>query len=144
MKEKLLEEEVIVDLIAGPDSYRDLPKLIKTVESGQRAANVILSEEETYANIKPVRISTNGVTAFISIMRGCQNFCSYCVVPYTRGKERSRDPKSIINEAQQLFNDGYREVTLLGQNVNSYRWTNDDKLNFAGLLEKVALVNPLL
>ena len=145
LKEKLLEEEVIVDLIAGPDSYRDLPKLIETVESGQKAANVILSEEETYANIKPVRISTNGVTAFISIMRGCQNFCSYCVVPYTRGKERSRDPKSIINEAQQLFNNnGYREVTLLGQNVNSYRWTNDDTLNFAGLLEKVALVNPLL
>ncbi|MCF8299192.1 MAG: tRNA (N6-isopentenyl adenosine(37)-C2)-methylthiotransferase MiaB [Saprospiraceae bacterium] len=144
LKDKLLEEEIIVDLIAGPDSYRDLPKLINTVESGQKAANVILSEEETYANIAPVRIGTNGVSAFISIMRGCQNFCSYCVVPYTRGKERSRDPKSIINEAQQLYNDGYREVTLLGQNVNSYNWKNDDTLNFALLLDKVALVNPLL
>ena len=144
LKEKLLEEEITVDLIAGPDSYRDLPKLLNTVEAGQKAANVILSEEETYANINPVRIGSNGVSAFISIMRGCQNYCSYCVVPYTRGKERSRDPQSIVKEAQQLFNDGYREVTLLGQNVNSYNWKNDDTLNFAALLEKVALVNPLL
>ena len=144
LKDKLLEEEDIVDLIAGPDSYRDLPKLINDVDAGLKAANVILSEEETYANIPPVRINTNGVSAFISIMRGCQNYCSYCVVPYTRGKERSRNPESIVKEAQQLFNDGYREVTLLGQNVNSYRWKNDKTLNFAGLLDKVARVNPLL
>lgn len=144
LKEKLLEEEITVDLIAGPDSYRDLPKLLNTVEAGQKAANVILSEEETYANINPVRIGSNGVSAFISIMRGCQNYCSYCVVPFTRGKERSRDPQSIVKEAQQLFNDGYREVTLLGQNVNSYIWENKIKLNFAALLEKVARVNPLL
>lgn len=144
LKEKLLEEEITVDLIAGPDSYRDLPKLLNTVEAGQKAANVILSEEETYANIDPVRISSNGVSAFISIMRGCQNYCSYCVVPFTRGKERSRDPESIVKEAQQLFYDGYREVTLLGQNVNSYTWENEVKLNFAALLEKVARVNSLL
>jgi tRNA-2-methylthio-N6-dimethylallyladenosine synthase len=125
LKSKLLEEEHSVDVIAGPDSYRDLPRLIKTVETGQKAINVLLSLEETYADITPVRLASNGVSAFISIMRGCQNHCSYCVVPYVRGNERSRPPESIIHEAQKLFENGYREVTLLGQNVNSYRWTKN-------------------
>ena len=144
LKEKLLEEEKSVDIIVGPDAYRDLPQLMTSVESGQKAINVILSEEETYADITPVRLGENKVSAFISIMRGCQNYCSYCVVPYTRGKERSRKPETIINEAKDLFNKGYREVTLLGQNVNSYSWDNDSKTDFPELLEKVALVNPLL
>lgn len=143
LQDKIFEEEV-VDLIVGPDAYRDLPNLLNTVEKGQKAANVILSEEETYDEIQPVRLDGNGISAFISIMRGCQNFCSYCVVPYTRGKERSRNPETIINEAKGLFEKGYREITLLGQNVNSYSWETDDKLNFALLLEKVALINPLL
>ena len=157
LKSKFLEEEQIVDIVVGPDSYRDLPKLIETVESGQKAVNVLLSREETYADISPVRLGSNGISAFISITRGCDNMCSFCVVPFTRGRERSREPESIINEARSLFEQGYREVTLLGQNVDSYLWTGGglkkDKLteeekrtalNFAGLLEKVALIDPLL
>ncbi|MBK7885974.1 MAG: tRNA (N6-isopentenyl adenosine(37)-C2)-methylthiotransferase MiaB [Bacteroidetes bacterium] len=122
LKSKLLEEEKLVDIVAGPDSYRDLLHLIEKVEGGQKAVNVLLSREETYADISPVRLSSNGVTAFISIMRGCDNMCSFCVVPFTRGRERSRDPESILEEAKQLFENGYREVTLLGQNVDSYLW----------------------
>ncbi len=170
LKTKLLDQEKLVDIVAGPDSYRDLPNLIASVEGGQRAVNVLLSREETYADISPVRLSTNGVSAFISITRGCDNMCSFCVVPFTRGRERSRDPESIVNEAKELFENGYREVTLLGQNVDSYLWhpdTNTKKdldaevvhkaLNhqldareqnkfttFADLLEKVAMINPLL
>lgn len=144
LKSKLFEEEKIIDVIAGPDAYRYLPDLMTTVESGQKAVNVLLSAEETYADINPVKFGDNKVSAFISIMRGCQNFCSYCVVPYTRGKERSRNPQTIINEANDLFKQGYREVTLLGQNVNSYNWKEEDNVNFAQLLEKVALVNPQL
>ena len=154
LKKQLLEEEKLVDLVAGPDSYRDLPNLIDEVEGGQKAVNVLLSREETYADISPVRLGKNGVTAFISIMRGCDNMCSFCVVPFTRGRERSRDPESIVQEAKELFENGYREVTLLGQNVNSYRWNITKKnelidpekptVSFAQLLEKVALVSPLL
>lgn len=141
LKQQLLEEEKSVDMIAGPDAYRDLPALIDQTEDGQKAINVILSSSETYADISPMRLDKNGVTAFISIMRGCENFCAYCVVPYTRGKERSRDPKTIIDEARQLFEQGYREVTLLGQNVNSYHWEEDGKTTtFFQLLEDVALV----
>ena len=145
LKNQLLEEEQLVDLIAGPDAYRDLPNLLQTVENGQKAINVLLSTEETYADINPVRLASNGISAFISIMRGCQNFCSYCVVPYTRGKERSRNPETIVNEAKTLFETGYREITLLGQNVNSYQWNSDvETTNFANLLEKIAIQNPLL
>ena len=145
LKNQLLEEEQLVDLIAGPDAYRDLPNLLQTVENGQKAINVLLSTEETYADINPVRLASNGISAFISIMRGCQNFCSYCVVPYTRGKERSRNPETIVNEAKTLFETGYREITLLGQNVNSYQWNSDtETTNFANLLEKIAMQNPLL
>lgn len=145
MKEELFMENKSVDIIVGPDSYRDIPKLLNLAESGQKAANVILSEEETYSEITPVRLSSNGVSAFISIMRGCENFCSYCVVPYTRGKERSRDYNSIIKEAEDLFSKGYKEITLLGQNVNSYLWENEnEKINFAKLIEMVAKVSPLL
>jgi tRNA-2-methylthio-N6-dimethylallyladenosine synthase len=145
MKEELFKENKSVDIIVGPDSYRDIPKLLNLAESGQKAANVILSEEETYSEITPVRLSSNGVSAFISIMRGCENFCSYCVVPYTRGKERSRDYNSIIKEAEDLFSKGYKEITLLGQNVNSYLWENkNEKINFAKLIEMVAKVSPLL
>ena len=122
LKTKLLEEEQIVDIVAGPDAYRDMPKLVEEAESGQKAVNVFLSREETYADIAPVRLNSNGVSAFISIMRGCDNMCSFCVVPFTRGRERSRDPESIIREARQLVADGYKEVTLLGQNVDSYKW----------------------
>ena len=121
LKSKLLEEEKIVDLVLGPDAYRDLPKLVKQAEEGEKGINTFLSREETYADISPVRLNSNGVTAFISIMRGCDNMCSFCVVPFTRGRERSRDPHSIVAEAQELFNKGYREVTLLGQNVDSYK-----------------------
>ncbi|PKK35511.1 tRNA (N6-isopentenyl adenosine(37)-C2)-methylthiotransferase MiaB [Siphonobacter sp. SORGH_AS_0500] len=145
LKAKLLEEEKIVDMVVGPDAYRDLPRLLEEVETGQKAVNVFLSKEETYADIAPVRLNTNGVTAFISIMRGCDNMCSFCVVPFTRGRERSRDAHSIVKEAEELFNQGYREVTLLGQNVDSYKWTSEDgteHINFAHLLEKVALVHP--
>lgn len=151
LKTKLLDEEKLVDMVVGPDAYRDLPKLIDKVGEGSRAVNTLLSREETYADITPVRLHTNGVTAFISIMRGCNNMCSFCVVPFTRGRERSRDPHSIVEEARQLFNRGYREVTLLGQNVDSYHWTNDkgnqdinvhSKVNFADLLRMVAEIHP--
>ncbi|WKN31131.1 tRNA (N6-isopentenyl adenosine(37)-C2)-methylthiotransferase MiaB [Porifericola rhodea] len=155
LKSKLLEEEKIVDLVAGPDAYRDLPNLVKQVDEGQRSVNTFLSREETYADISPVRLNSNGVTAFISIMRGCDNMCSFCVVPFTRGRERSRDPYSIVDEARHLFEQGYREVTLLGQNVDSYKWspevnnkarlertTVSEVINFAKLLEMVALVSP--
>jgi tRNA-2-methylthio-N6-dimethylallyladenosine synthase len=147
LKAKLLEEEKIVDMVVGPDAYRDLPKLISEADAGQKAVNVFLSREETYADITPVRLHTNGVTAFISIMRGCNNMCSFCVVPFTRGRERSRDYQSIVAEARDLFSRGYREVTLLGQNVDSYHWKSadgDETVNFAQLLEKVALVHPQL
>lgn len=156
LKNKLLEEEKIVDLVVGPDAYRDLPNLVSQVDDGHKAVNTFLSREETYADINPVRLNSNGVTAFISIMRGCDNMCSFCVVPFTRGRERSRDPQSIVNEARDLFENGYREVTLLGQNVDSYKWSANTDLkgkaqiekaneqevvNFALLLEKVANVH---
>ena len=145
LKERLLEEERTVDLVAGPDAYRDLPKLIRTASEGQKAVNVQLSREETYAEIAPVRLDKNGVTAFVSIMRGCNNMCSYCVVPYTRGAERSRNPETILREIRGLFANGYREVTLLGQNVNSYRWEAEGTaLDFPGLLEQVARFDPAL
>ncbi len=155
LKTNLLEEEKIVDLVAGPDAYRDLPKLIGQVDEGSKAVNTFLSREETYGEITPVRLNSNGVTAFISIMRGCDNMCSFCVVPFTRGRERSRDPYSILNEAKDLFDRGYREVTLLGQNVDSYKWSAEENnkarmekmkvgtvINFANLLEMVAKVHP--
>jgi tRNA-2-methylthio-N6-dimethylallyladenosine synthase len=145
LKIQLLEEEKVLDLVAGPDSYRDLPRLMAEVESGRKAVNTLLSIDETYADIAPVRYDSNGMSAFISIMRGCENYCAYCVVPYVRGQERSRDAGSVVREAEELFRNGFREVTLLGQNVNSYRWTGDDgNTSFAGLLEKVAQVSPLL
>ncbi|MEO0007006.1 MAG: hypothetical protein RJA20_1202 [Bacteroidota bacterium] len=145
LKKKWLEEEKLVDLVVGPDAYRDLPNLIGAAEDGNRMVNVLLSREETYADINPVRLETNGVTAFISIMRGCDNMCSFCVVPFTRGRERSRDPFSIVAEARDLFSRGYREVTLLGQNVDSYKWDNPETgehTDFADLLEMTALVHP--
>lgn len=141
LKEQLTEGELAVDIVAGPDAYRDLPKLVREAESGGRGINTLLSTEETYAEIAPVRLDKNGVSAYIAIMRGCDNFCSYCVVPYTRGRERSRDAESIIAEARTLFENGYREVTLLGQNVNSYR-TGD--VDFPTLLRLVAEISPLL
>jgi len=147
LKAKFLEEEKLVDVVVGPDAYRDLPNLIDTVDDGNKAVNVLLSREETYADINPVRLNTNGISAFVSIMRGCDNMCSFCVVPFTRGRERSRDAHSIVKEAEELFNEGYREVTLLGQNVDSYKWATEDgseSVNFAQLLERVALVNPEL
>ncbi len=128
LKEKLLEEEKLVDIVIGPDAYRDLPRLVEEAEEGQKAVNVLLSREETYADVNPVRLNSNGVSAFITIMRGCDNMCSFCVVPFTRGRERSRDPQSIVNEARQLFGQGYREVTLLGQNVDSYLWSPQHSL----------------
>ncbi|SDL47294.1 tRNA (N6-isopentenyl adenosine(37)-C2)-methylthiotransferase MiaB [Siphonobacter aquaeclarae] len=145
LKAKLLEEEKVVDMVVGPDAYRDLPRLLDEVETGQKAVNVFLSKEETYADIAPVRLNSNGVTAFISIMRGCDNMCSFCVVPFTRGRERSRDPHSIVAEARGLFEQGYREVTLLGQNVDSYKWEDEaagTTVHFANLLEEVAQVHP--
>lgn len=149
LKSKFLEEEKLVDVVVGPDAYRELPQLLTEVESGHKAINVLLSREETYADISPVRLNGNGITAFISIMRGCDNMCSFCVVPFTRGRERSRDPYSILAEAQDLFDRGYKEVTLLGQNVDSYKWKGNDadetaeiEVNFAQLLEKVALISP--
>jgi len=157
LKEKFLEEEKLVDIVAGPDAYRSLPGLIEEAETGQKAINVLLSREETYAEISPVRLNSNGITAFISIMRGCDNMCSFCVVPLTRGRERSRDYNSIVAEAKDLYAKGYREVTLLGQNVDSYRFSHDPKLvgkklveakydesvvNFARLLEMVAQIAP--
>lgn len=159
LKEKLLEEERIVDVVVGPDAYRDLPNLVASAEEGNKGVNTFLSREETYADISPVRLNSNGVSAFISIMRGCDNMCSFCVVPFTRGRERSRDPHSIVQEAKELFEKGYREVTLLGQNVDSYKWSPEENnkarlnkkeeevstvINFANLLEMVALVDPLL
>jgi tRNA-2-methylthio-N6-dimethylallyladenosine synthase len=125
LKSKLLEEEKLVDVVVGPDAYRALPDLLIEAEGGQKAVNVLLSREETYADISPVRLDKNGVTAFISIMRGCDNMCSFCVVPFTRGRERSRNPASIVEEAKNLFERGYREVTLLGQNVDSYKWKGE-------------------
>jgi tRNA-2-methylthio-N6-dimethylallyladenosine synthase len=145
LKKKLLEEEKLVDLVVGPDAYRDLPTLIASADDGDKGINVQLSREETYADISPVRLQSNGVTAFISIMRGCDNMCSFCVVPFTRGRERSRDSFSIVAEAQELFDRGFREVTLLGQNVDSYKWENPESgkaENFAQLLEMVAKINP--
>ncbi len=145
LKTKFLEEEKIVDVVAGPDSYRDLPNLLSEAEDGHKAINVFLSKEETYADISPVRLNSNGVTAFVSIMRGCDNMCSFCVVPFTRGRERSRDVYSILKECQDLLDNGYKEVTLLGQNVDSYKWASEnglEKVNFAQLLERVALINP--
>jgi tRNA-2-methylthio-N6-dimethylallyladenosine synthase len=170
LKTQLLEKEKLVDIVVGPDAYRDLPNLIEKVEGGQKAVNVLLSREETYAEISPVRLGGNGITAFISITRGCDNMCSFCVVPFTRGRERSREPHSIVEEAKQLFENGYREVTLLGQNVDSYLWhpdTNTKKdldtdvvhkalnhqlpaeeqkkfVTFADLLELVAMIHPQL
>ncbi len=147
LKSKLLEEEKLVDLVVGPDAYRTLPGLISDAESGQKAVNVLLSREETYADISPVRLDSNGITAFVSIMRGCNNMCSFCVVPFTRGRERSRDTVSIVNECKDLFQRGFREVTLLGQNVDSYYYVdeiNDEIITFANLLEKVAVISPLL
>jgi len=145
LKEKLLEEENVVDLVVGPDAYRDLPRLLEEVESGQKGINTILSMEETYGDIRPVRMDRNHVTSFVAIMRGCNNFCAYCVVPGTRGRERSRDPETIVREATDLFSKGYREVTLLGQNVNSYRWKEGDNLlKFEKLLKRVAGIDPAL
>ncbi len=165
LKSKFLEEEKLVDVVVGPDAYRDLPGLIGRVDDGQKAVNVLLSREETYADISPVRLNSNGINAFVSIMRGCDNMCSFCVVPFTRGRERSREPLSIVKECTDLFNQGYREVTLLGQNVDSYKWKAPPKpspegralnevqvsptggdleeadVNFANLLEMVAAVN---
>ncbi|TAF67570.1 MAG: tRNA (N6-isopentenyl adenosine(37)-C2)-methylthiotransferase MiaB [Cytophagales bacterium] len=166
LKTKLFEEEKMVDIVAGPDTYRTLPALLTEVEDGRKAVNVFLSREETYENITPVRLNSNGVSAFISISRGCDNMCTFCVVPFTRGRERSRSPYSIVDEAQDLFQKGYREVTLLGQNVDSYLWSENPEVisllgekkaikqgadiskveivNFAQLLERVAQVSPLL
>ncbi|MEB0260477.1 MULTISPECIES: MiaB/RimO family radical SAM methylthiotransferase [unclassified Mucilaginibacter] len=169
LKAKFLEEEKLVDVVVGPDAYRDLPNLIEQVDSGQKAVNVLLSREETYADISPVRLNSNGINAFVSIMRGCDNMCSFCVVPFTRGRERSRDAYSVVAECKDLFDKGYREVTLLGQNVDSYKWSPtqpspegsaletkanqkvspaggdlEGAVNFANLLEMVALISPEL
>jgi tRNA-2-methylthio-N6-dimethylallyladenosine synthase len=147
LKSKLLEEEKLVDLVVGPDAYRTLPQLIEEAGTGQKAVNVLLSRDETYADISPVRIDSNGVSAYVSIMRGCNNMCSFCVVPFTRGRERSRDDRSILKECQDLFDQGYREATLLGQNVDSYQFTPEtggEAVNFAQLLEQVAQISPLL
>ena len=154
MREDLLEKKQLVDLVVGPDAYRSLPQLLDEVGTGQKAVNVLLSRDETYDDIAPVRLGRNGVTAFISIMRGCDNMCAFCVVPFTRGRERSRDPETIVQEARDLVAQGYREVTLLGQNVDSYRWNVDSRgqvkdpakpvTDFADLLALVAGVNPLL
>lgn len=147
LKEKLLEQEKLVDLVVGPDAYRTLPDLIGSASEGEKGVNVFLSREETYADISPLRLDSNGVSAFISIMRGCDNMCSFCVVPFTRGRERSRNAFSIVAESSELFEKGFREVTLLGQNVDSYKWVNPETneiISFATLLEMVAQVNPLL
>jgi tRNA-2-methylthio-N6-dimethylallyladenosine synthase len=145
LKSKLLEEEKLVDIVVGPDAYRTLPGLIEEAETGTKAVNVLLSREETYADISPVRINSNGINAFVSIMRGCNNMCAFCVVPFTRGRERSRDNVSIINECKDLFQRGFKEVTLLGQNVDSYYWVDpitNHAVDFAMLLEQVALISP--
>ncbi|MGI2299808.1 tRNA (N6-isopentenyl adenosine(37)-C2)-methylthiotransferase MiaB [Candidatus Cardinium hertigii] len=158
LKTQLLEEEKVVDLVVGPDGYRDLPRLISQVDQGYKAVNTFLSKEETYADISPIRLHSSGVTAFISIMRGCNNMCSFCIVPFTRGRERSRDPYSIVQEAKKLFEIGYKEITLLGQNVDSYSWhpslasatdpllnrTNDQVIHFSQLLAMVAEIDPTL
>lgn len=158
LKAQLLNEERSVDMVVGPDAYRDLPRLVAEAQGGHKGVNVFLSREETYADITPVRLDSNGVSAFISIMRGCDNMCSFCVVPFTRGRERSRDPHSVVAEAQDLFKKGFREVTLLGQNVDSYKWSPETNtkltieksveasliVNFAQLLEQVALIDPRL
>lgn len=159
LKEKLLEEEKIVDVVVGPDAYRDLPNLVAAAEFGNKGVNTFLSKEETYADISPVRLNSNGVNALISIMRGCDNMCSFCVVPFTRGRERSRDPHSVVNEATELFEKGYREVMLLGQNVDSYKWSPEENnkarlskkeeevsevVQFHHLLEMIAEISPLL
>ncbi len=141
LKAKLLEEEKLVDIVVGPDAYRSLPALIEEAQTGQKMVNVLLSRDETYADIAPVRLDSNGVSAFVSIMRGCNNMCTFCVVPFTRGRERSRDAESIIKECTDLFNAGFREVTLLGQNVDSYEYAG---ITFAQLLEGVAAISPLL
>ncbi len=140
LKQQLLEEEQIIDMVVGPDSYRDLPRLLQLTENGQRTINVELSKEETYADLSPVRLDENGVSSFVSIMRGCDNMCAFCIVPFTRGRERSRDPETIIREITELSNAGYKEVTLLGQNVDKYNWNNNET-NFAKLLEKVAKID---
>jgi tRNA-2-methylthio-N6-dimethylallyladenosine synthase len=145
LKAKFLEEEKLVDLVVGPDAYRDLPGLINQVDEGERAVNVLLSREETYADISPLRLNSNGITAFVSIMRGCDNMCSFCVVPFTRGRERSRDAHSIVQEVRDLATAGYKEITLLGQNVDSYKWANEEgteKVNFAQLMALTAEVDP--
>ena len=145
LKEELTAEGQVVDIVSGPDSYRELPLAIADAEIGHKVVNVLLSKEETYDNIMPVRMDANGVSSFISIMRGCDNFCSYCVVPYVRGRERSRDPETIYKEAIDLCEKGYNEITLLGQNVNSYRWEGDGyTMGFPQLLEKIAHIDPLL
>jgi len=145
VKETLFEKEPVIDLIAGPDAYRELPQLLVSAGQGQKGINLLLSAEETYADIHPVREEANGVSAFLSVMRGCENFCSYCVVPHTRGKERSRDPSSILRESRDLFSRGFREITLLGQNVNSYNTVVDGKpWSFAKLIGEVAEISPLL
>jgi tRNA-N(6)-(isopentenyl)adenosine-37 thiotransferase enzyme MiaB len=145
LKENLLETEQLVDIVVGPDAYRQLPQLIDEAGSGHKAVNVLLSHDETYADISPVRMDKNGVSSFVSIMRGCNNMCAYCVVPYVRGAERSRNPESIIREAKELYYKGYRDVTLLGQNVDSYSWRNvDNATGFAELLELTAMISPLL
>src|SRR6478752_2015162 len=143
LKSKLLEEEKLVDIVVGPDAYRSLPGLIEEAETGQKAVNVLLSRDETYADISPVRLDSNGISGFVSIMRGCNNMCSFCVVPFTRGRERSRDAHSILRECTELVEEGFKEVTLLGQNVDSYYWLDeehDELVTFARLLEKVALI----
>lgn len=147
LKAQFLEEEKLVDIVVGPDAYRSLPALVSEAESGQKAVNVLLSRDETYADISPVRLDNNGVSAFVSIMRGCNNMCSFCVVPFTRGRERSRDASSIIRECRDLFENGYREVTLLGQNVDSYYYVDEngqEPVTFARLMEAVASISPLL
>ncbi len=144
LKSKFLEQEKLVDIVLGPDAYRDLPNLLASAEEGERGVNVLLSREETYADISPVRLGNNGVSGFISIMRGCDNMCSFCVVPFTRGRERSRDPFSIVAEAEQMRVEGFKEITLLGQNVDSYKWTNpetQENVSFADLLVMVAKVD---
>ncbi len=145
LKSKFLEEEKLVDIVVGPDAYRDIPNLVATAQDGEKGINVFLSREETYADISPMRLDSNGVSGFISIMRGCDNMCSFCVVPFTRGRERSRDAFSILSEATEMFNQGYREVTLLGQNVDSFKWENPETkavVNFAHLLAMVAKIHP--
>ena len=145
LKEKLIETDQLVDIVVGPDAYRELPLLVSEAEAGHKAVNVLLSREETYADISPVRMDKNGVSSFVSIMRGCNNMCAYCVVPYVRGAERSRNPESVLKEVKELFEMGYREVTLLGQNVDSYNWDNNSgNIGFPELLEKVAIIDPLL